>query len=162
MQPTSTEERQARAGRNQSLFRALNEKLSDINDTLSTVTETFVISCECADTSCVEMLDIRPDEYRGPRRPALVRRPPEPCLPGGGERDQAMDGYVVVEKFGAGAAVASEAIDSTPMTDGPDIPRVDRASWLQHLIRTAESAAADLRDRDDPTEAVLIADLDAP
>ena len=46
------------------------------------------------------------------------------------------------------------------MTDEPDIPRLDRTSWLQHLIHTAESAAADLRDRDDPTEAVLIADLD--
>jgi hypothetical protein len=47
------------------------------------------------------------------------------------------------------------------MTDEPDIPRLDRTDWLQHLINTAESAAASLRDRDDATQAFLIADLNA-
>lgn len=47
------------------------------------------------------------------------------------------------------------------MTDKPDVPRFERTTWLQHLIHTAESAATNLRDRDDPTHAFLIADLDA-
>ena len=111
MQPTRTEnDRHERAGTS---HYSSNEKLSDINDTLSTVTETFVISCECADTSCVEMLDIRPDEYRGVRAdprwfvvlPSHVYAEVESVI-------RPMDGYVVVEKFGAGAEVA-EAIDST-------------------------------------------------
>jgi hypothetical protein len=41
------------------------------------------------------------------------------------------------------------------------MPPVTRTAWLEHLISTAESAAASLRDRDDPGTAGLIADLDA-
>jgi hypothetical protein len=46
------------------------------------------------------------------------------------------------------------------MTDVPDMPPVTQTAWLQHLIKTAESAAASLRDRNDPSTAVLIADID--
>ena len=46
------------------------------------------------------------------------------------------------------------------MTDDPDLPPVTRTAWLEHLISTAESAAASLRDRDDPTTAGLITDID--
>ena len=91
----------------------LNERLSDINETLSTVTETFVISCECADTSCVEMVDIKPDDYRGVRAdarwfvvlPDHIYSEVESVI-------RRVDGYVVVEKFGAGGEVA-KAADST-------------------------------------------------
>jgi hypothetical protein len=113
MEPTSTEARQARAGRNQSLFRALNEKLSDINETLSTVSDTFVISCECADTSCVEMIDIKPDDYRRVRADArsfVVL--PDHVYPEVESVIKEVDGYVVVEKFGAGGQVAV-AVNST-------------------------------------------------
>jgi hypothetical protein len=116
MEPTSTEERQARAGRNQSLFRALNERLSDLNEPLARVSNTFVISCECADTSCVEMLDINPDDYRSVRAdarwfivlPDHVRAEVESVI-------RHVDGYVVVEKFGAGGEVAEAA---EPTDDG--------------------------------------------
>jgi hypothetical protein len=47
------------------------------------------------------------------------------------------------------------------MTDDPDMPPVTQTAWLEHLISTAESAAASLRDRDDPTTDDLIADMDA-
>ena len=40
------------------------------------------------------------------------------------------------------------------------MPPVTRTAWLQHLINTAESAAASLRERDDPSTAGLIADMD--
>jgi hypothetical protein len=40
------------------------------------------------------------------------------------------------------------------------MPPVTQTAWLQHLIKTAESAAASLRDRNDPSTAVLIADID--
>ena len=46
------------------------------------------------------------------------------------------------------------------MTDDPDLPPVTRTAWLEHLISTAESAAASLRDRDDPSTADLITDID--
>ena len=116
MELTSAEERQARAGRNQSLFRALNEKLSDINEPLARVTNTFVISCECADTSCVEMLDISPDHYRGVRAdPRWFIVLPDHVYPEVESVIEHVDGYVVVEKFGVGGQVA-EAAD--PTNDG--------------------------------------------
>jgi hypothetical protein len=40
------------------------------------------------------------------------------------------------------------------------MPPVTRTAWLEHLISTAESAAASLRERDDPNTADLIADMD--
>jgi hypothetical protein len=95
------------------LFRALNEKLSDVNEALSTVSETFVISCECADTSCVEMVDIKPDDYRSVRADArwfVVLR--DHVYPEVESVIRRVDGYVVVEKFGAGGDVAVAA-DST-------------------------------------------------
>jgi hypothetical protein len=46
------------------------------------------------------------------------------------------------------------------MADDSDMPPVTRTAWLEHLISTAESAAASLRERDDPNTADLIADMD--
>ena len=113
MEPTSTEERQARAGRNQSLFRAMNEKLNEVNEPLARVTDTFVISCECADMSCIEMLDITPDDYRSVRAdPHWFIVLPDHVYPEVESVIRHVDGYVVVEKFGAGGQVA-EAADST-------------------------------------------------
>ena len=102
-------EREVRAARNQSLFRSVNEKLKDLNDAFTVVTETFVIACECADRNCTEMITIRPGEYEAVRAnprhfavlPAHVVRDVETVV------SQA-DEYVVVEKL----AVAGETAES--------------------------------------------------
>jgi hypothetical protein len=67
MEPATHEEREVRAARNQALFRAVNEKLATLNDAFAQVSGTFSIACECADTSCVEMIEIAPEEYRAVR-----------------------------------------------------------------------------------------------
>lgn len=41
------------------------------------------------------------------------------------------------------------------------MPSAERIAWLQHLIDAAQSAAANLRARNDPTTAGLVTDLDA-
>src|SRR5215212_1637985 len=57
MEPdTRQQEREVRAARNQSLFRAVNEQMRGLDQVFATVTETFTIACECADTSCLEKL----------------------------------------------------------------------------------------------------------
>jgi hypothetical protein len=61
------EEREVRAARNQALFRAVNEKLATLNESFAQLSGTFAVACECADTSCVEMLEIAPEEYRAVR-----------------------------------------------------------------------------------------------
>jgi hypothetical protein len=101
------EEREVRAARNQALFRAVNEKLATLNEAFAHVSGTFAVACECADTSCVEMIEIAPEEYRAvraePRRfvvrlghtyaevEVVVHESPE---------------YVVVEKVAAAAEMA--------------------------------------------------------
>jgi 5-bromo-4-chloroindolyl phosphate hydrolysis protein len=119
MDMPASSERQARAARNQALFRALNEKLHDVNDALSSITKTFVIACECADTTCLEMLDIAPEEYSTIR--ADSRR--FAVLPGHVYSDvekivSANDTYVVVEKL----ALAGKLADATDPAQGDPRP----------------------------------------
>ena len=46
MEPSSQEEREVRAARNQSLFRAVNENIRTLNEAFAQITETFAIACE--------------------------------------------------------------------------------------------------------------------
>jgi 5-bromo-4-chloroindolyl phosphate hydrolysis protein len=98
-------EREVRAVRNQALFRAVNEKLLETTRAVEQP-ETFVISCECADVSCVETLEIPPGTYRDvrrePRRFAVLRGHVYPDVE---DVVAEADGYVIVEKTGTGADV---------------------------------------------------------
>src|SRR3954454_12633293 len=74
---SSTNEREARAARNQSLFRAIDEKLTALNEAFVSLTQTLTIACECADTNCIAMIDVEPDAYAAVRkepRHFIVRR----------------------------------------------------------------------------------------
>jgi len=111
MDADSQHEREARAARNQALFRNVNEKLKELNEAFESVTRTFTIACECADTGCTDMLDIGPDEYE------LIRSEPRHFAVLAGHvypdvetiiRDGAT--YVVVEKE-RHAAEAAESLD---------------------------------------------------
>jgi hypothetical protein len=57
------EEREVRAARNQALFRAVNEKMAKLNAAFAEAVGTFAIACECDDISCVQMIEIAPEEY---------------------------------------------------------------------------------------------------
>ena len=110
METAGSDERQVRAARNQSLFRALNERLSELNEGLSSVTEQFVIACECADTKCVDMLDISPNEYEAVRaNPRWFVVLAGHIYPEVERVVREEDGYVVVEKLAAAGAEAEEA-----------------------------------------------------
>ncbi len=108
MESTSNHEREVRAARNQALFRSLNEKLGELNKTFESMTETFVIACECADTNCIEMIDIRPDDY------FAVRSVPRHFVVRAGHVYSDVEvvvresehNYVVVEKIGVAGHVA--------------------------------------------------------
>ncbi len=104
--------REIRAARNQSLFRAVNEKLRELNAALESVGETFVVACECADTSCLEMVEIAPQEYiavrESPRRFVVLAGHIYPDV----ERvvDEGAQ-YVVVEKLAQAGTAAEEFAD---------------------------------------------------
>jgi hypothetical protein len=100
------EEREIRAARNQALFRAVNEQTKAMNEAFAEVTGSFAIACECADTGCIETLQITPDEYaevRGnPRHFAVLPGHVYPEV----EDVVRSTGYVVVEKIAKAAEVA--------------------------------------------------------
>ena|SRR5438045_2506620 len=107
METSSQQEREVRAARNQSLFRAVNEKLEAVNQDFQQLTERFTIACECADVSCIEMIEIESRDYQA------VRAEPRHfvVLAGHVYPDvetivRETDGYVVVEKFAAAGAKA--------------------------------------------------------
>jgi hypothetical protein len=57
------DERQERVGRNEALFRVVNEQLESLNDTFTVQTDTFQIVCECGKRDCVEQLAVPPEDY---------------------------------------------------------------------------------------------------
>jgi hypothetical protein len=101
---SSSQEREVRAARNQSLFRAVDEKLEAMNEAFVQFNERFTIACECADVSCVEMLEIDPHESQAvraePRHFAVL---PGHIYPEVEVVVREWEGYVVVEKTGAAA-----------------------------------------------------------
>ena len=103
-------EREARVGRNQALFRAVNEEMRELNEAFASITKEYAIVCECADVSCTESLLIRRDDYLSvreePRRFVVLR---EHVFAEAERVVSESDGYVVVEKFGEAAVVAEAA-----------------------------------------------------
>jgi hypothetical protein len=101
MESSSDNEREVRAARNQTLFRAVNEKLGEVNEAFESVTGKLTIACECADLICVEMIDIRRDEYEAvratPRHFVVLAGHIYPDVE---KVVREWDGYVVVEKIG--------------------------------------------------------------
>src|SRR3712207_711486 len=100
-------EREVRAARNQSMFRAVNEKIRALNETFAMVTREYAIACECADPSCTATLEIDPTDYhavRGnPRRFVVLHGHVYPEVE---EIVSETERYVVVEKVGHAAEVA--------------------------------------------------------
>lgn len=107
-------EREVRAARNEALFRSINEKIVELAKTFTIATDTFAIACECADATCVKVLEIEPQTYQriraNPRQFAV--------LPGDVYVDveavvSESSGYVIVEK---NAAVIAEETAEADLT----------------------------------------------
>ena len=113
MESVSSGEREVRAGRNQAMFREINERLTR-DDPLAELTGSHVISCECADPTCVRTLAISAPRYEGiraePRHFAVLPGHVYPDV----ERTVAeYKTYVVVEKLGQAADVV-ESLQTRP------------------------------------------------
>jgi recombinational DNA repair protein RecR len=55
--------REARVGINEALFRAVNERIEDLNEAFATVTDVFEVVCECGNAGCVTQIRIASDAY---------------------------------------------------------------------------------------------------
>lgn len=57
------DERVTRVGKNEALFRQVNERVEQLNESFATVTDTFEVVCECGDSGCVTQISIASDAY---------------------------------------------------------------------------------------------------
>jgi hypothetical protein len=99
-----------RAGRNEALFREVNEKIAELEERLDSGTGSLPIICECAQAKCTTQIEIEIEEY------ANVRRHPDRFIVAEGHEQVSVEqvvaegpGYVVVEKIGVAAAAADAA-----------------------------------------------------
>ena len=66
------DEREARIGNNEALFRHVNERLEDVNDAFGSMTGDFEIVCECGDLDCADRIVIARDAYENLRADPLL------------------------------------------------------------------------------------------
>ena len=101
--------RARRVGENEALFRSVNEQVRDLNQTFL-VEGTLRIVCECGEQSCIEQIELVPDEYEAVRGDSALFA----IKPGHEEKDvdtvvERNDGYWVVRKApGAPQRIARE------------------------------------------------------
>ena len=66
------DERATRMGKNEALFRQVNERIEQLNQSLATLTDTFEVVCECSDSGCVTQISIASDAYERVRIDATL------------------------------------------------------------------------------------------
>jgi hypothetical protein len=109
----SEDDRSARAARNQSLFREINERVRDLNEGFSLVLPLGEWVCECADHLCAQRISLSASEYESVRENGtfFVVAPGDQHVWEDVERvTERTDRYWVVETLGETAA-ESERID---------------------------------------------------
>jgi hypothetical protein len=57
------DERARRIGENEALYRAINEKIEDLNVAFGTMTETLAVVCECGKLDCAEQIELDVPTY---------------------------------------------------------------------------------------------------
>ena len=60
---TTVDEREERVGRNEALFRQVNERLKEIGENFSLVSESADFVCECGTAACAEPIRLPLTEY---------------------------------------------------------------------------------------------------
>ena len=97
--------REQRLGRNESAFRAVNERIVDLRDRQGAVR--FEIVCECADSTCGAPLRISAVEYERARQDAttFIVRPGHENIEVEHVVEHGED-YVLVQKIGDAARTA--------------------------------------------------------
>jgi len=56
--------RTERIGRNEDLFRKVNDQIEGVNEAFGTITGTMSLLCECGKLQCIEQIELTVDAYR--------------------------------------------------------------------------------------------------
>jgi hypothetical protein len=108
---TAHQEHEKRAGKNQSLFRDVNERVNEVNKAHGLWVTLSDWICECADETCTERIELTPQQYEQLRKTATqfaVAPSKEHVVPDVEAIVEQHQRYWVVEKVGEAAAVAEE------------------------------------------------------
>jgi hypothetical protein len=57
------DDRQRKIGRNEALFREVNDRIQRVSESLNLTAETMSILCECGNDSCGESIEVSVPEY---------------------------------------------------------------------------------------------------
>jgi recombinational DNA repair protein RecR len=57
------DDRARRIGENETLYRAVNERIEGLNEAFGHVTETMTVVCECGDIECTQQIEISVPDY---------------------------------------------------------------------------------------------------
>jgi len=108
---TATAEFERRAGKNQSLFREVNERVDEVNQGHALWLTLSDWVCECADETCTERIEMTGEEYSTVRESPIrfaVMPSEEHVVPEVERVVRKESRYWVVEKFGQAAAAAKK------------------------------------------------------
>lgn len=106
------EQQQERAGRNQALFRDVNERIEELQSSWVPLTEIDFL-CECADETCSLPISATRDEYEAVREsPVRFLVQPEHVAPEAEVVTERNERFWVVEKVERASDVARELAPS--------------------------------------------------
>jgi len=117
---TAHQDHEKRAGNNQALFRAVNERVSDLNKAHGLWVTMSDWICECADETCTERIELTAQQYERVRRNPthFVVAPSAEHVVFDEERVvEQSERYWVVSKIGEPASVAMR-LDPRSKGDG--------------------------------------------
>jgi hypothetical protein len=66
------DERARRIGRNEALFREVNERIERVTQSLQVASETISILCECGDQTCAAQIEVSIPEYERIRKESTL------------------------------------------------------------------------------------------
>ena len=102
--------RAERIGRNEDLFRKVNDQIEDVNEAFGVFTGTMSILCECGKIECIEQIELTLDAYRELRTdPTRFAVKPGHEVPDVERVVERHEGYFVIQKAeGEPAGLAEE------------------------------------------------------
>jgi hypothetical protein len=108
------DERAERIGRNEDLFRKVNDQIEGVNEAFGTITGTMSLLCECGKIDCMEQIDLTLDEYRDLRAdPTHFAVKPGHEIPDVEDIVERRSGYdVVAKRAGDPARLATDLADT--------------------------------------------------
>lgn len=106
------DERAKRIGENEALYRAINEKIEDLNASFGMVAESMAVVCECGRLECAQQIELEIPVYERVRSdPALFVVVPGHEIPDVETVVEEHSGFQVIRKDPGGPAELARKTD---------------------------------------------------